>query len=91
MGRHNFLHLLGLYDLAIIDNMASRRGQLAGNFSLDAQSHGIILLSQEDGHSVAVWPMSSVKKVELTTTDVPQDMDKILSILITDPSGLVQN
>ena len=81
--------LLGLPELTIIDNMASRRGKLAGNVSLDAQTHGILLLSQEDGHPVAVWPMSAVKKVELIATDIPQDKDKILSIFIIEHGGFV--
>ena len=65
--------------------MASRQSKLSGSISLDAQAHGIVLLRQDDAHPVAVWPLSAVKKVELVPTEVPQDLNKILSIIIMGP------
>ena len=77
---------LGTYELAVIDNMASRQASLSGNIALDAQAHGIFLLHQENAQTAKIWPMSTIKKVEVVPTDIPQDSEKILSIVIKDPT-----
>ena len=66
--------------------MASRHASLSGNIALDAQAHGIFLLHQENAQTAKIWPMSTIKKVEVVPTDIPQDSEKILSIVIKDPT-----
>ena len=78
---------IGTYDLTIIDNLSSRQSKLSGNIALDAQANGIVLLRPDDALPIAVWPYVAVKTVELVPTDVPQDLNKIIRILITGVGG----
>ena len=83
----------GTHELTVIDNLSSREAKprLSGNIAIDAQANGIVLLRQEDAVEVANWKYSAVKTVEVTPTDVPQDLDKILRILITGENGWVMS
>lgn len=79
----------GIFDVTVIDNLHSGRSKLSGNLAVDAQVDGVVLLCQEDAHPIAVWPYSVVKIVELVPTpaDVPQDINKIIRIVITGAGG----